>query len=164
MVSDGNNSIENFSLTAPTLEELFIKLEKSDESNHQYQEVTNTATINMNSESKALVEKLDPVFSKTTLNKSSSIFAIVKLRLKLFIRNKTFAFIYTLLPIILSIFCIFLVNTFVKQYFDVVRFKPLEMLPSIYEGEKWFKDANVNGLASKDRISVDYHAYDFHSR
>jgi len=151
MISDGNNSIENFSLTAPTLEELFIKLEKSDESNPEYQEATNTATINMNSDSKTLVEKLDPVFSKTTLNKSSSIrqiYAIVKLRLKIFIRNKTFAFIYALLPIILSIVCIYLVNSSIKQIFDVRKFQSLNVSPSIYNNEKWFKEANTNGLAS----------------
>jgi len=151
MINDRRNTIENFSLTAPTLEELFIKLEKSDESNHQYQEATNTANVNMNSDSKTLVEKLDPVFSKTTLNKSSSIrqiFAIVKLRLKIFIRNKTFAFIYALLPIILSILCIYLINSALKVYYEVKKFRPLEMSPSIYDGEKWFKEANVTGIAS----------------
>jgi len=151
MINDTCNSIENFSLTAPTLEELFIKLEKSDESNLQCQEATSTASVNMVSDSKTLVEKLDPVFGKTTLSKPSDIqqiFAIVKLRLKIFIRNKTFAFIYTLLPIFLSVLCIFLVNSSVKQYFEVRKYKPLSMSPSLYDNEKWFKEANVTGLAS----------------
>ncbi|MBE6494777.1 MAG: ATP-binding cassette domain-containing protein [Methanosphaera stadtmanae] len=170
MIKNNNNSIENFSLTAPTLEELFIKLENSDESNLKYLQATNTATINMNSDNEQLVEKLGPVFRKTKINKSSSlnqIYSIVKLRLKIFIRNKTFAFLYTLLPVVLSILSIYIINLVLKQMNEPKKLQPFNISTSVYENEKWFKKANItspaldyiNKIESANKLKLDTISY-----
>jgi len=170
MIKNNNNSIENFSLTAPTLEELFIKLENSDESNLKYIQATNTATINMISDNEQLVEKLDPVFRKTKINKSSSlrqIYSIVKLRLKIFIRNKTFAFLYTLLPVVLSILSIYIINLVLKQMNEPMKYQPFNISTSVYENEKWFKEANltspaldyINKFESANKLNLDTISY-----
>ena len=167
MIKDSGNTIENFSLTAPTLEELFIRLENSDEMNIQLQKATNVANVEMDAESTSnLVDRLKPVFTKTSLNQSSSlrqIWAIVKLRLTIFLRNKTFALLYTLLPIVFSILFICLVNSSLKRELSVSKYKPLAMTPSLYGNEKWFKEANVTGpaadylnkIGSVNKINVD---------
>jgi len=167
MIKDSTNTIENFSLTAPTLEELFIKLENSNEMNIQLQKATNTVNIDMDAESTSnLVDRLKPVFSKTNINQSSSlrqIWTIVKLRLTIFIRNKTFALLYTLLPVILSLVFIYLVNSSINSDFKVIKYDPLSMKPSLYTDEKWFVEANVtepvsnylNKIGSSNHINVE---------
>ena len=147
MIKDSGNTIENFSLTAPTLEELFIRLENNDLKLLK----TTSPNVDMNIESTTdLVDKIKPVFGKTSINQSSSfrqIWNIVKLRLTIFLRNKTFAFLYTLLPVILSILCMYLVNVSIKHSLEVTKFKPLKLTPSLYGNEKWFMEANVTGPA-----------------
>jgi len=170
LIKDNGNTIENFSLTSPTLEELFIKLENRDESHLQHQKMTDTATIDLSSDSNGLVEKLDPVFGKTSINKSSSlrqIFTIVKLRLKLFVRNKTFAFIYTLLPVALSLLCIYLVGLITKEFYELKTYKPLTLSTSLYDNEKWFKEVNttspaldyINIIQSSNHLNMDTISY-----
>ncbi|ORX45952.1 hypothetical protein BCR36DRAFT_372441 [Piromyces finnis] len=159
IIKDHHNSIKKFSLTAPTLEELFIKLEHNDENSLQYQKAKK-------------YKKLDPIFSKKLVNKSTSfrqIMAIVKLRLKIFLRNKSFAFIYTLLPVALSIICIYLVNSLYLrlQSNEPTIFQSLNISNSLYENEKWFKEANItspalnyiNKIESANKISIDTVSY-----
>ncbi|KAL6611966.1 hypothetical protein U3516DRAFT_550548, partial [Neocallimastix sp. 'constans'] len=154
IIKNHNNSIKKFSLTAPTLEELFINLENHKESQPQYQKAINTRMINLNSDEIGLVEGKESFFNmKNNNNKRSSlqqILAIVKLRLKIFLRNKTFAFIYTLLPILLSIFSIYLFSLILKQHSPdvVITHKPLNISPLLYENEKWFKEANITSPVS----------------
>jgi len=158
---DHHYTIKNFSLTAPTLEELFINLENCNESNLQYQKATDKATID-----------IDSIFNKDTINKPSSfrqILFIIKLRLKIFLRNKTFAFIYTLLLVLLSIVSIYLVNLYINklQSNEPTIFQSLNISPSIYENEKWFKEANliipaldyINKIESANKLNIDTISY-----
>jgi len=169
IIKDERNSIKNFSLTAPTLEELFIKLERKDEMNMndqcQTQQATPSTMIDMNSEV-GLTEKLEPVFGKRAINESSSlrqILAIIKLRLTIFIRNKTSALLYGLLPVLLTILCIYLVHTLINMEGEVRKFKPLDLTPSIYNNEPWFKEANltnpaldyINCISSANHLNLD---------
>ncbi|ORX67728.1 hypothetical protein BCR32DRAFT_297520 [Anaeromyces robustus] len=154
-IKDNRNSMTNFSLTAPTLEELFIKLESNDNTDI-IQKAKNTAAVNMNSDNEKLINKLDHVFGRTQLTKSSSlrqIWAISKLRLKIFLRNKTFAIIYTLIPLLLIIGMIFLMNYCIKKVSEPENYEPLEISPKLYEEVDWFKDLEASNGQGLDTIN-----------
>ncbi|OUM69518.1 hypothetical protein PIROE2DRAFT_2616, partial [Piromyces sp. E2] len=153
LISDKSNGIENFSLTAPTLEELFVKLENNDISsnnnnNNNNKNTKDITTIKMNDDSEGLINKLKPIFGKTRINNSSflrQILAIVKLRLKIFIRNKSFALLYTLLPLALIIVCIYMESKVINAANEAIEYDTLDIGPNLYEGVEWFKDTSSSG-------------------
>jgi len=161
LINDKNNSISNFSIAAPTLEELFIKLEGHKENNKMdsdIQKIKNITTVDVNSyddnETNHLLSNLNSIFGKTNVYKSSTfkqIYSIIKIRMKIFIRNKTSALIYTLFPICIIIACIYFSNKYVDSLYNktIRTFQPLEINPSLYSNLKWFKNSNVpNGVVS----------------
>jgi len=183
LIKSDDNGIVNFSLTAPTLEELFVKLENNDgnpniqnvkgtavvnmneiantnnDGNSNVQNVEGTAVVNMNEmtnnnnsdENNELINKLNPVFGKTTKYKPSNITqicSIVKLRIKIFLRNKTFALLYTVLPICLIIVCIYFENKVISMLNATTEYEPLEIGPKLYDKVYWFKDTSSRGVAS----------------
>jgi len=188
MIRSPRNSIKNFSLTAPTLEELFINLEKNDMGNTQFSSspsspsptfssssprtpnTSMTSSIDMDYGNNNSLKKLNPMFNRTVQRKPSffqQVFAIVKLRLKIFIRNKTFAFLYTLFPVAIVILCMYLVNTFVNTENHLRKYKPLNITPSLYRNENWFKESNVtlpalgvlNEISPANSINLDTVSY-----
>eukprot|EP00833_Pecoramyces_ruminatium_P005258 jgi/Orpsp1_1/1179290/evm.model.c7180000068781.1 len=173
IIKDHGNSIENFSLTAPTLEELFIKLESSKENDIQYNFNDNeTTVIDINSDNFRLVESAESIYSKKSKEKSSSLlqlFLIVKLRLKLFIRSKTFALLYILLPVMISIFSIYLLNLLIQRLEanEPKDFRALNMSPLVYENDKWFKEVNltspvldyISKIETANKIKIDTISY-----
>ena len=162
LIKDGRNSIKNFSLTAPTLEELFIKLESNtNETGDESQKGKGFAAVDMDKDSSKLIDQLNPVFGKTNFNHSSSlqqILSIMKLRFKIFIRNKTFALLYTLIPVCLIILCIYFENMIIKQMDEPVQFKALDIQPSIYEDVQWFKDSTSTGQAAEIVNKIGAHS------
>jgi len=178
IINNNDNGVMNFSLTAPTLEELFVRLENNS-LNPEIQSVKGTAVINMNTinnndnkdsnknddnsnsynnniskgdnESNEFIEKLNPIFGKKSNYQSSNatqIYSIFKLRIKIFLRNKTFAIVYTLLPICLIIICIYFENKIIESLNTVTLRDPLKISPDLYNNDiLWFKDTNSNGNA-----------------
>jgi len=150
LIKDHSNTVENYSLTAPTLEELFVKLENNDIKSSSNKSLNDASSINMLNESGGLIDKLEPVFNKTRMNNSSfvrQVLAIVKLRLKIFIRNKSFALLYTLLPIALVIACIYIENKIIKTVNEPIEYDALDIGPKLYEDVDWFKDTSSSGEA-----------------
>ncbi|ORX51392.1 hypothetical protein BCR36DRAFT_325611 [Piromyces finnis] len=148
LIKDKRNSIENFSLTAPTLEELFIKLENNEIKSNENKSLTNVSSIDMNNDREKFINKLETIFSKTRINNSSflrQVFAIIKIRLKIFLRNKTFAILYTLLPITLIVLSIYLENKVIKAINEPIEFDSININTNLYENGKWFKDTNSSG-------------------
>jgi len=146
-IKDENNGIKNFSLTAPTLEELFVKLENND-GNPEIQNIKKTTVINMEGNNDEILNKLNPIFGQTLQIHSSSlmqIYNIAKIRIKTFIRNKTFALLYTLLPICLVIISIYFVNVIIKVINEPKTYESLEITPSLYQEVEWFKDTTSTG-------------------
>ncbi|KAL6594717.1 hypothetical protein U3516DRAFT_608426 [Neocallimastix sp. 'constans'] len=152
MIKSTRNSVANFSLTAPTLEELFIKLEKNSGNTQNIGGMNNnhSMAIDMNNDSERLLSNLEPIFGKAQLPKFSAvrqIWSIVKLRIKIFLRNKTFALLYTLLPLCFIMVCIYYENKEIQSVNEPRTFQPLEIKPSLYESGQWFKDSSSTGQA-----------------
>jgi ABC-type multidrug transport system ATPase subunit len=148
-IKDENVGIKNFSLTAPTLEELFIKLENN-QGNTDQRDNQNSTTIDVEDNYDELLKILNPIFGQKVPRQSSNftqILSIVLIRLKIFMRNKVFTFLYILIPICLIIFCIFFENKIVSSADQPVTYQPLKLNPSIYDDMYWFKDANSTGKA-----------------
>ena len=162
LIKDQTNSINNFSVTSPTLEEIFVKLENNndegrvedDEIKRNIQQVKKFTALDMNNvdEDDALVKKLDPVFGKTKLYQSSSlkqICSIIKIRLKMFLRNKTYVLAYILLPVCLIGAYMFFESSYIDSlYYANTTYAPLKISPTLYDNVKWFKNtAASNGTA-----------------
>jgi len=172
LIKNENNSIKNFSVTAPSLEELFIKLENYDES----QQIKNSAVIdidpdpkkmkkfnsddNENERNEDLTEesKLNPLFNKNMLNKVSylkQIYSIFKIRVKAIIRNKSFVLFYVLLPL-----AVMLIIILAKKMLDSksnqnssTESKPLHISPNIYPNHKWFRETTSTNKEVIDIIN-----------
>jgi len=169
LINDENNSITNFSLTAPTLEELFIKLENNS-GNMELENIKSSAVVvDMDKQGTEVSNNLNTILGKKANMNSSNlrqICAIVLMRLKIFIRNKTFALLYTLLPIILIIIIIYFENKIVNTINTVTTYDPLEINSKIYNKVTWFKDTSSSSGRASDIIkniesslsleSVDY--------
>ena len=177
LIKNSNNTIKNFTLTAPTLEELFIKIQSKDENMETKNKISESSNFfyamdndlnekfldNINDETsiknskenflqsfnRNIIKQQDMEFllqkSHHSIKPSSlhQIYCIVKLRLKLFIRNKNFAIIYTLLPICISLICIILGKIYINSSFDNKSFRPLHISPDLYSDGFWFKDKNI---------------------
>jgi len=209
IIKDNNNSINNYSLTAPTLEELFIKLEgkeervdpsmsnvqnmgsnqqdniyKSDKPNNNYYyssegdsdqglvlKKKTATTINIDQEN--LLQDLDPIFKNNSIKRRSSsltqIYEIVKLRLIIFFRNKSFALPYVLIPICLIFGAFYFFNRSIERsnedYKDIKKhYEPMTIVPNIYEEVKWFKDTPgssgqalniIQNIGTNPKLSAD---------
>ena len=204
IVKDDGNTVKNFSLASPTLEELFIKLEgnnpKFDASNVNTSNVNNT-NLNYNIENNVqnndtvneyenknndnffingdqllipknitsveinkeiLTNNLTTTYGKL-FNKIKQfylipIYEIVKVRLTLFFRNKTFLLLYLILPILIIIFSIYILNNSIdndNMRSNIITFESLAISPDIYENGQWFKDipgSNSQALEVIDKI------------
>ncbi|OUM69510.1 hypothetical protein PIROE2DRAFT_19657 [Piromyces sp. E2] len=149
LIKDEKNGIEKYSLTAPTLEEIFIRLENHDPNNKKLQRIMNKPTVYINVENENLLS-IDRVFDKRKLNEPSAlhqIWSIIKLRLILFLKNKTFVILYTLLPMLLIIFCIYIENLMVDEIYEPRVYKSLDINKSLYNSIQWFKDSSSSGEA-----------------
>jgi len=155
LIKDENNGIEKYSLTAPTLEDLFIRLENHNPSNKKLQRIMKKPTVYINVENENLLS-IDNVFDRNKMKKSTAIHqisSIVKLRLKLFLKNKTFVILYTLLPLCIVFFCVNLEYFYTNKLYHALEYKPTEVGPSHYKNTQWFKSASSTGQAS-DIINI----------
>ncbi|ORX51393.1 hypothetical protein BCR36DRAFT_411859 [Piromyces finnis] len=155
LIKDENNSIENYSLTAPTLEEIFIRLESHDPNNRKLQRIMNKSTVYINVENENL-QTIDQILNKKTKyqpNAIHQIWTIIKLRIKLFLKNKIFVIVYTLLPFLIIISCVFIEKKIISEIIDPQTFNSLDIKPSIYNKAQWFKSSLSSGQAS-DIINI----------
>ena len=173
LIKNENNSIKNFSITAPSLEELFVKLENYDEN----QQIKNSAVIDIDTDTKKMNDfngddncdndyenneksteenKLNPLFNKNMLNKASTlkqIYSIFKIRVKAIIRNKSFVIFYVLLPIIVMFIIILakkkLEDKPVKE--ETEEDDSLHISPNIYISSNWFRETTST---NEEAISI----------
>jgi len=165
LISNPTNGIKNFSLTAPTLEELFVRLENNDIKS-EVKTVKDTTSVSVES-NVDLIGKLEPVFGKTRINQSSSlrqIWSIAKLRMKIFIRNKSFALLYTLLPVCIIIGLIVLENKIIQTIRTPQQYEPMALGPKLYEDVKWFKDVSsssevIDKMQRQSKFTIDTKDY-----
>jgi len=130
------NLIKNYALTMPTLEELFIRLEDSEE-------VTND-----NDNNDAFIidthEKLPKLESVKSLSNISKIFSLIKFRYKIFFHNKTFAGNAILTPIIVTIITFFIIKLIGNV--QIKTFNSKEINPNIYNGSIWNIDSSQTNI------------------
>jgi len=146
LIQDDSNTIKNFSLTAPTLEELFIKLENNNGNANELSQVKNTVVVNMenmntDNDKSDLEKKLDLILNnKNTYQPKplTQIVSIMKIRLKLFIRNKTFAIFFTFLPTILELISILVKSQFINQTESITEYTSVNINPNIYNNYDMF--------------------------
>ncbi|KAG4105873.1 hypothetical protein H8356DRAFT_1302524 [Neocallimastix lanati (nom. inval.)] len=146
LIQDDSNTIKNFSLTAPTLEELFIKLENNNGNANELSQVKNTVVVNMenmntDNDKSDLEKKLDLILNnKNTYQPKplTQIISIMKIRLKLFIRNKTFAIFFTFLPTILELISILVKSQFINQTESITEYTSVNINPNIYNNYDMF--------------------------
>jgi len=143
-IKDPYYSIKGFTLTAPTLEELFIKLQDKSEKNlflsSSNKEVNIPMEKNEYIDSKILLNQFKKNHSYLKPSFLTQMHQIVKLRLKLFFRNKTFTFMYFLLPAFVVFACFYFENKVMKSSTPMKIFKPLTITPQIYDNCDWFYD------------------------
>jgi len=151
LIKDSNNGIINYSVTAPTLEEVFIRIENHDPNNKKIKRIMKQSTVYINIKNENLIS-LDELFEKRNVNKFSSlrqIRSIIKLRLKIFLKSKSFLILYTLIPLCL------LIGTILGEYKtrdrekEITHFFSLIIKESTYEDKKflWLKDTASTGQA-----------------
>ncbi|ORX41368.1 P-loop containing nucleoside triphosphate hydrolase protein [Piromyces finnis] len=106
-IQKNNNYIQKYALTMPTLEELFIRLED---------EVINTTINNYNisdNEKQCLVQTENELPMMRSIDKPSRmkhLLCLIKYRLKIFLKDKTFAISSIVFPVITTGFTFFIVN------------------------------------------------------
>ncbi|ORY20430.1 hypothetical protein LY90DRAFT_516770 [Neocallimastix californiae] len=149
---------------SPTLEELFIKLEKNNE-NNDFQNIKDTTNINMDNykfnqadikDTNNLVNSIFHVFGKNENNEFSvwrQILNITKIRIKVFVRNLTFISLYNLIPICIIISCIYSINKYTDKFYDNERtYKPIKITPTLYKDIHWFRNINTSNDITLDII------------
>jgi len=165
-IKDPQNSIKNFSLTAPTLEELFIKLEghhlnnsndndnnNDNNNNNSVQRVNSTSIVDIDKDSEILIKNLDLVFDNIKHSNPSSlrqILAIIKIRIMVFLRNKTFALLYTLFPLCIILLIIYFMNKAINNSFEPKKYDAMVITPKIYENVQWFKDISSSATTNNN--------------
>ncbi|ORY22414.1 P-loop containing nucleoside triphosphate hydrolase protein [Neocallimastix californiae] len=132
-IKDPYYSIKGFTLTAPTLEELFIKLQDKSEKNlflsSSNKEVNIPMEKNEYIDSKILLNQFKKNHSYLKPSFLTQMHQIVKLRLKLFFRNKTFTFIFICfkyLPYTFGITILWIFGCLIFQYLSSSLFKNYE--------------------------------------
>ena len=146
VIKDSNNSIKNFTLTAPTLEELFIKIQSNKEKENLINSHNDTINIDIDDSKLISHSNLESMLeeNRSTLKLSlfHQIYCIIKLRLKIFTRDKIFAFLYTFFPVCISVLCIYFAKKFINSSNDLHHYAQLEISSDIYKDGQWFKDEN----------------------
>lgn len=132
--------IKNYALTMPTLEELFIRLEDSEEISRNKDENENNAFVIDTYEE---LPKLEKVKSLSNIRK---ILTLMKFRYKIFFHNKSFAGTALLTPIIVT----FITFIIIKLMGDVQikTFKSKEIVPSLYENSLWNIDSSQTNITN----------------
>jgi len=157
IISEINKLVENYdkckgySVTSPTLEDLFIKLEAG-----------KAETNNISISSNGITEKMKKKYSeenKESLSNFQQIWSLVKVRIKLFLRNKVAAINTMIFPIVITVVCLLLGN-FIKNQYNTPRveaFKNINISTDIYKNVKWFKgsQSDNNGIQIFDKMNID---------
>jgi len=153
---DEDEECKSYSITSPSLEELFIKLEKGKDSN-------NNGDSRIDIQRNEITEKMKTMFNrenKTTSENIQQIWSLVKLRIKLFFRNKIAAINTVVFPIVITVTCL-LIGKYIKtQIFDkpnITAYRNIDISSNIYNKAKWFKESNSDdyGLGIIDRFDID---------
>jgi len=157
MISEINKLVENYdkckgySVTAPTLEELFIKLETG-----------KAESSNISISNNGITEKMKKKYSeenKESLSNFQQIWSLVKVRIKLFLRNKVAAINTVVFPTVITVVCLLLGN-FIKNQYNTPRveaFKNIDISTNLYKNVNWFKgsQSDNNGLSVFDKMNID---------
>eukprot|EP00833_Pecoramyces_ruminatium_P008735 jgi/Orpsp1_1/1182767/evm.model.c7180000082600.1 len=120
--------------------------------------IKNEAITNENSRSNSNPNsnsKSNILIKNNQLQKVSSwkqIYLIFILRLKIFLRNKTFATFYTLLPICISGFSIFIEDYIIKISNDYKEFSSLDIDTNLYPDYLWFRDISSYSSSTSSDI------------
>jgi len=152
LIKDKGNTLQKFSLTSPTLEDIFINLEKRKESDRIDQSMV--ITMNPEEDEKDLLQKLNPIFSKPqncTYSSLRQIISIGQIRLKLFFRNKTYTVMYTLIPVVLVLLCLVFMNSALEN--NTTTYETVDVNPYIYGDIKWFKDTSISNATALEVIN-----------
>ena len=156
LIKDSNNSIKTFTLTAPTLEELFIKIQSNKEKENLINSSNDIINIDIDDSKLISHSNLESILkeNRSTLKLSvlHQMYCIIKLRLKIFTRDKNFAFLYTFFPVCISILCIYFAKKFINSSNDLHHFRQLEISSDIYKDGQWFKDEN--GMAAGKTLNI----------
>jgi len=150
LIKSSNNGITNFSVTAPTLEEVFIRIENHDPDNKKLKRIMKQSTVYIKLKDENLFS-LDELFKKRNINKYSSIrqiYSIIKIRLKIFLKSKSFLIFYTLIPLFLLILVIFIEYTLITKKSDISYSVSLKINENIFKDKGlWIKDTTSTGQA-----------------
>ncbi|ORX45239.1 hypothetical protein BCR36DRAFT_333611 [Piromyces finnis] len=135
-IIEGDEDCKGYTLTSPSLEELFVKLETSKESN--------SISIKKN----ALTEKMRKKYNQDRNGSSDNIkqiWSFIKLRLKLFLRNKVAAINTMFFPLAITILCL-IGAKYIKDQTNkprVISYKNIDISNKIYDNKiKWFVESN----------------------
>eukprot|EP00833_Pecoramyces_ruminatium_P011431 jgi/Orpsp1_1/1185463/evm.model.c7180000093882.1 len=100
-----NNNIQKYALTMPTLEELFIRLEDD--------ALEESSGFNVNDEKQHLIQtetELPKLKSVAKPSRIAHLMCLVKYRLKIFLKDKSFAFNSVISPLIITAITVFIFN------------------------------------------------------
>lgn len=146
-----DNFVKTFALYMPSLEELFIRLE--DEVSHEYQpndnevEEDNTLLLKNYEE----LPKLKRVEKPSTIQ---TLICLIKYRMKVFFKNKSFASNAILLPVFFSIFTFVFIDLLMKT--QNVKFEPKTLsINEMYKDTLWNYDiveSNFNNTLTEGLI------------
>ncbi|ORX53392.1 hypothetical protein BCR36DRAFT_403608 [Piromyces finnis] len=152
-----NDTIKNFSISLPSLEELFIKLSIENSRKDDNLKNNNENSSNKNDDSVLLIEKETKLPNLENLSKpsdSSIISSLVSFKYKLYFKDKGFLFCAYVLPIILSILIFISIKLFNEKKVNV--FEPKEISYS-----QMYKDTLWNYNTNESNINIDLLKYGF---
>jgi len=134
---EGDEKCKGYTLTSPSLEELFVKLEASKENG------------NISVTKNAFTEKMRKKYNQDRQGPSDNfkqIWSFVKLRLKLFFRNKVAALNTMFFPLVITTACLigakYLKNLSSKPI--VVSYQKVSISDKLYGDVKWFIEYNTD--------------------
>lgn len=144
-----NNIIQKYALSMPTLEELFIRLEDDVKDPSCFNETTDERQHLIQTETG--LPKLRPISKPTGL---AQILCLVKFRLKIFLKDKAFAFNYVMTPIIIAAVCFYSVNKIINNTNTKTKSVTLSV-PSMYSNTLVNYDSNSSfNISSENMIDA----------
>ncbi|OUM56738.1 hypothetical protein PIROE2DRAFT_18521, partial [Piromyces sp. E2] len=146
-VIEGDVNCKGYTLTSPSLEELFVKLEASKEND------------NISVKKNAFTEKMRKKYNQDRIGPSDNfkqIWSFIKLRLKLFFRNKVAAINTMFFPLVITAACLigakYLKNSTNKPI--VVSYGRINISDKLYDG-KWFIEYNMDDKGKELLSNLD---------
>jgi len=149
--SGDDKLIKNYSLSMPTLEELFIRLEDEnpeevkDKNNNNNNSSSNIDNCNSNNQFIVNTNEELPVLNKVEgISSMQKILCLFKFRLKIFFHNKTFASNSIFVPVLCALLTFVLLK--ILDNIQLKEFKPIDITPNLYNDGNNIWNINIDDL------------------